>query len=359
MAIAFVGAGTTASEGSRNGADGLDIDMPAVSVDDFLLMFSHRNDNVGVFDVPSGWIDIPELHGVEGSGDDRSTFVSYRIAGASEPTSVLLTHTDLTGGEQWSGSIMAWSGVDTTTPLDVTPVKVTHYTAGANTSNPTPDPITTVTDGALAVVLLAHTGNATITTASSPPTGYTSRAALVSVSQRYLMAAEKDIPTAGTESPGVWDNTPVNTVVEHISATLALRPATAGGTTLSLVAGDLELTGETLTILSTTSVEPAVGALELTGVSPGILGTIASQSGSLELTGGTNEIKGTVSTATGNLELTGETPVVTSNTLISLVAGTLRLRGGTNVITGVITSVNRILREVTRLVTRTVKRLTK
>ena len=227
--ISYVG-DTLTHYSSRNGGTGITIDVPSgVEDGDFLIMFSHRNDNIGDFNTPSGWTRQTAIDGVASPGQDRSTGIFTRVAD-SEPANYLLTHTD-GGNEQWSGVILAYRGVDQTTPLDVTPAG-SHYREVNNSSAPSQAPITTVTDGAWVLALSAITHD-DITT-GNPPTGYTMRVDHTggAIDHRQIQVADKEVATAGLESPSNWQNSVNNSVAESNTATMALRPAatsTGGG----------------------------------------------------------------------------------------------------------------------------------
>jgi len=231
MAITFVGGGGVVDSGSLAGTTGIAlVEHASAAEGDFMLVFMHRNDDVGDFDGEAGWTRLTAIDGVESGGQDRTTgiFWQWRGAGSSDTT---FTHSD-GGNEEWSGEMFAFRGVDPTTPLDVTP-DAAHYSAYLNvasTNVDVPDPITTVTAMAWVVVLMSLTHDDVTTEAD--PSGY-------SVARWYSGSSEdhrqfavwyKQITSAGVESPGAPAYESNTTSAESTYATMALRPAPDGPT---------------------------------------------------------------------------------------------------------------------------------
>ena len=186
-------------------------------------MFSHRNDNVGAFNTPSGWSDIVKQ--TDSAGQDRQVYLGYKVAGSSEGA-VTLTHTD-TANEQWSGCIITFRGVDTTSPLDVA-YSSSHHVARTNKATTNVDAfqnIVTVTDGAWVLALEAVTHDDI--TSDADPSGYTSivRHYGGAIDHRQFQAWYKQVSPAGSETPGAPPYTSNNTQAESNQFTLALRPA--------------------------------------------------------------------------------------------------------------------------------------
>jgi hypothetical protein len=238
MAVSFVAAGVATSNSTAIGTDGLSIAVPTgYAADDLLLLVSHRNDNNGVFDVPSGWTRLDALTVTEDSDADMQSFVAWKKSTASE-SAVTITHTDTTA-EQWLGIMLAYRGVDTTTPIDVTPT-ASHESYIVNCTNPYSDvmpPITTSTDGAMVVTIMCSTSGSSDFGTDVPPTGYATRLYQLD-NQRSLAIWDKIKATAGLESPGAPAFTVADLTRDQIHLTLALKEqgaAPSGGSLLLML----------------------------------------------------------------------------------------------------------------------------
>lgn len=232
MAIIFVNAGTFAQSGSLIGTTGQLADVPTNVVDDdFLIIFSFRHDDPGSFDALAGWTEQTELGAATFQGIDRTNVIYTRVA-SSEPSDYTVTHSD-TDAEEWSTVMLAFRGVNTTTSLDVVPVKATHFLLDEDQTSTTSDrqnkAIITVTNGAWVVIVNNEASNHI--TSGAAPTNYDLRINEVGTSRvnRQIQIATREITTAGTETPGVWVNSVNNTTADANLATLALRPSTTIG----------------------------------------------------------------------------------------------------------------------------------
>jgi hypothetical protein len=145
---------------------------------------------------------------VDGSGYNVEARTYYRVA-SSEPSSYTFTHTSCSS----QGIILAYDGVDTTTPLDVTP---SVATSTGNTSTATS--ITTVTANAMLVLIESDWADAAA--ASTPPTGMTER---FDATLSYV--AEQVKTTAGATGTKVLTNSNVNGGSRWSAVLIALRPA--------------------------------------------------------------------------------------------------------------------------------------
>jgi hypothetical protein len=194
-----------------------------------MYSFQHRNSVVGTFDTISGWVEI--IQNNEAGGEDRGHAIYRRVVtdAGSEPTDYTFTHSD-TGGEQHSSVILAYRGVDNTTPEDLTVVDPTHLAHYVNSTDPNADAaaaITTVTANAWVVIFEAAT-NAVITS-DADPSGYTNRFRNYAVNHRNIQVWDKLVAVAGTETPGAaaWSASDTTTDTSYI--TMALRPGASGG----------------------------------------------------------------------------------------------------------------------------------
>ena len=127
-AIAQRGSATTASGG---GVSSLTINAPTgvVSGDVMVANITLHNGSGGVF-YPSlsGWTAIGSGVNFEGSGANHRFELFYRVAGSSEPSSYTFALNGTADGVE--GAIVAYSGVNNTTPLDATGT----YSTGSGSS---------------------------------------------------------------------------------------------------------------------------------------------------------------------------------------------------------------------------------
>lgn len=226
MAISFVGVGAIASANSLIGTTGQVADVPSGVVDDdFLIIFSHNNGSVGTFDALTGWTKQTAIDGQYTAGTDFEIAIYTRVA-SSEPANYTVTHSD-TVGEQWSTAMVAYRGVDTSTPLDVTPISG-HRSDVLNKASPNVDAfnsITTVTNDAWVLAFEAVTHDEI--TSNADPSGYTNRFRNIGLShpQRQMQLWDTIKATAGAEAPGAPAYTSSGTIADASLITMALRPA--------------------------------------------------------------------------------------------------------------------------------------
>ena len=219
MAIAFRSA---TEAGTAVAATTQVINVPAgVVADDLLLLFIGTADGDTGSVSPSGTWQGPIVNNLNTGGAAPSPpgmSVYWRIA-ASEPASYTITDTESSG---IAGQMLAFSGVDTTTPIDVTTT-----TAQGDSTNADPPSIDYLDAGA-AIVVAAFWDSAG-GDYTAVPSGYTSPDTLgaivgtgggngLSLATAYDLtpAADPENPPAFTSSTEQWG-----------AVTVALRPAVA------------------------------------------------------------------------------------------------------------------------------------
>jgi hypothetical protein len=241
-----------------------------------------------------------------------STSFSYKKMTSSPDTSV----TCLGNSNSLSGVayvVMAFRGVDTSTPIDATTV----VTNGGN-SNPNSAAIVTVTNGA-AVISFAAANNDDA--GGVIPSGYGDR---VYVNQSESLdltvgGAWKTVASAGSENPPGWTGFDTGALGWH-AYTVALRPGASGtfgdgalsssGSATASFVGVYEAAGplaSTATITATFVAAPFVfAALTATGTGTASLaGVSLATSGAFSLTGnGTASFVGGLA-GSGNIGATG------------------------------------------------------
>lgn len=225
MAITFVNAATErfASATSVSPAE------PASAAEDDVFIALSSIDSVdGAWTDPAGWTEVAQFANDFNLVEHQ---ISYIARGVSAP------------GLSWSYSgtaapirttIYAFRGVDTTTPLDVTWVKASHYqqlTDDPTGANPA---ITTNTDNSM--ILLLHTTRFSAGGTPGAPSGY-SLSSTGHGSQPQQNAAYKVLATAGTETPGVWTHTGFSVGADPDEFTLALKEDAAAGIIIPVPTG--------------------------------------------------------------------------------------------------------------------------
>jgi hypothetical protein len=197
-----------------------------VQDNDFILavMFGHDNRLSANPSLPTGFTQL--LAEEETAGNDDTILVGYRIA-SSEPGSGTYDFT-YPDDEDVSAAVVAFRGVDTSTPWDVTYSKSDHYSYQldlgiGSPGDLDPDDITTATDGAFVICIYTASGARSGT--NDPPSGYTIVTDCIRDHYRAkLLIAYREVASAGNEDPGIWDTNPF-AGQDGISVTLALKPA--------------------------------------------------------------------------------------------------------------------------------------
>ena len=224
MAITYVASGTFTEADGLIGTTGQNAALPAgVQENDFLIIYSHRNDDIGTFDNLTGWDRQDAICGVESVQADRTTQIYTKFAGSSEGD-VTVFHSDA-DAEQWGTQMYAYRGVDLTTPFDVTP-DAAHYTPYSNADSPYTDAfdtITTVTDGAFVICILGMVTNQAV--GNEVPTGYTLVENNTVAVARAWIYFHREKASAGLETPGASGSTGIQATEETMNHTFCLRPA--------------------------------------------------------------------------------------------------------------------------------------
>ena len=156
---------------------------------------------------PAGWTEIGTVTDIESAGFHVYSHLYYRVA-SSEGASYTFTHASVSS----QAVVAAYSGVNTTTPLDATP------TANSGlSSTSTALGLTTVTAAAMLVFVEHDFGD--IAAASSPPTGLTER---LDVDISYWADAVQASAGASGNKTMTNSNTGANGFATRL---VALRPA--------------------------------------------------------------------------------------------------------------------------------------
>jgi hypothetical protein len=231
MAITFVAAGT---EQNSTGVNTVEVAAPAGIQDDDLLVLAANQMASGeaISLDEAGWTSVTAQ---QHASDARlNLHVWIKVASSESGTYTL----SVTTNNQWRARMLAYRGVDTTTPQDQTAVDGTE-TSNSDTHDPAA--IVTQTNGAFVLVAVGgkQSGATGVVTQSSGYTVRIDQGAGDGVGwQELLFLEEKEVASAGSETPGQisgLDNSTANDP-EAISVTFALRPA-ATGTTITIPTG--------------------------------------------------------------------------------------------------------------------------
>ena len=222
MAIAFrslsASAGTSGSPATQNKPTG-------VVSGDVMLAWLYVDLNATVSTPATGWTQL-DLQASATSGQTYNMYVYYKVAGASEPTSYSWT---LSAANYNEVLITAFSGVDTTTPIDAHGIR----DAGSTASLTTPTITTSTANDCLVAMLVCWNGNAGASAQNSytlPTNGAFSN------NDTWL---EYKL-NASTGSNGNQAFTCTGPAAGSVVALVALKPASAGGSALSQSLGDTQ-----------------------------------------------------------------------------------------------------------------------
>lgn len=220
MAITFVSANQTSNASQTT----LTPSEPAsVAQDDIIICLAAIHSAGGTWTDPADFTEIDQED--TAPTYQWTTYVGYKIRGSDAGSGYQFSVSS--GAAQIAVSLVAFRGVDLTTPFDVTFVKGSHYVEHDNSVTGAGQPITTATNGA-EVVLLQHWSGSVAGFTLLPPSGYTSRSEVLAASRTNFIVS-KNVASAGTETPGVFTTTGSATIHDSSVYTLALRPAGAGG----------------------------------------------------------------------------------------------------------------------------------
>ncbi|AOT03012.1 PKD domain-containing protein [Arthrobacter sp. U41] len=198
---------TTAFSATATGT--VSLAAPAGRTAGDVLVASFTADKNPTVAVPAGWTAI--VNGLSIGGGAR-VFSYYRVVGSADPTSYTWT---LSTAMKWGGGITAYTGVNTTTPLDsaVATAVNTTYTA----SSITVAGITTASNGAL---LIGGVGFDSSNPAATAPTGWTER--WESTDGQIAEQADRIQATAGATGTATWTFSTAKAVAAWRTA---LKPA--------------------------------------------------------------------------------------------------------------------------------------
>ena len=222
MAIAFIAA-TEAGSGSATNSQAINVPGGVVD-DDLLLLFATIADgDTDSIATPAGWTEVVNNVNTGGAAPSPPGMSVFQRIASSEPGSYTINQTD-TPATGFALQMLAFSGVDTTTPIDVA---ATTATGDGTNANP---PSINYADSE-ATIVVGACWDSTTGVYSAVPTNYTSPSGLGAVTGNgggngCTMATAFDLTPAGDpEDPGTY----TSASEQWASATVALRAAPVGG----------------------------------------------------------------------------------------------------------------------------------
>jgi hypothetical protein len=301
-AIAQRGAATIANANATT----LSIAKPTgvVAGDLMIAQITERGGNATDFANLSGWTSVTAGTDFEGGGAHHRVALLYRVATSADSSVSSYTFSLVSsgGGVNASGAIVAFSGVDTSNPFDVTPGSYTAHTASATAISG----VTSITTASANAVVLMFTGgwenNTTSSYSTTSPGALTQLYGTVSDGNASVGAAWATKATAGSTGTGSATQTQ-----NHAwgAILIALRPvATADATqsTLTPTSSSITADGSSTQVL-TVQAKNSSGTNLTTG---GATVTITKQSGTGSIGAVTDNGNGTYTatvtapTATGS-----------------------------------------------------------
>lgn len=200
---------------------------------DLVIALVGTTDDTGVWTDPADFTEIGQASGLSGSPDMRC-YIGYKVRAATAGSGYAWTFGGAAGG--CTCTLLTLRGIDTSFPIDTTYVEGSHFNDGTiNTPNEAASPILTVTANAWAVILSLYTQG--ISGAAAVPSGYTEQADHLTsaTTSRGTYICSKLIPSITTETPGAFTHTDVTGTSENRSFIIAIRPAAASASKLSVL----------------------------------------------------------------------------------------------------------------------------
>lgn len=222
MAISLVGSGEAAD--GLNSSYTRTVTLPGgVAQDDVVYVLGVQR-NLSDLNLVEDSGTYTELADVFGSDSNSINAAVYRKVQGATPDSTVTVRENTSSITGWMSVVaLVLRGVDTTTPEDAT----TTTASGGNTGRADPPSITTVT--ANAWVLAFGASSQQLADPTTAPTGYGN---VVGIGHPGIIVSTKEIATAGAENPGIYTDFTTSGLQSWAAATVAVRPAAGGGTTV-------------------------------------------------------------------------------------------------------------------------------
>lgn len=189
---------------------------------DFMILWAHINKTDGVWTDPTDFTELDQLTETLGVPDAR-VYIGWKKRASGAGDGYQMDFSGSTGNG--NVGLISYSGVDGSTPFDVTYSNGSHYAAANNDMNAAAAAITTVSDDSMVVLL--YTANGVALTGFSPPSGYGQRSAAPG-SSANMYVSDNVVESFGPETPGLYGHTGTDDQ-DPRQFTVALREAGAGG----------------------------------------------------------------------------------------------------------------------------------
>lgn len=196
------------------------IDKPTGTVaDDYMVAVISVDGGARTITPPAGWTQLALVQ--KTTGDQQTMGVYGKRAGGSEGANYAFTVSGGAGG----GAIVGYSGVDTTTAIDVT-ASTAESTGGTSPVTVAASSVTTVTANAMVLWIAAtdQGANNPISAGFTPPTGFTERVDNSSYDWTTFTVAEKGFASAGATGSVSGTFSASSGSHGYIAALVALRP---------------------------------------------------------------------------------------------------------------------------------------
>ena len=221
-AISYINGSHLSSAGSTSTTPS----EPASCVeDDFIIavaMWQDDDSSGGTITDPADFTQLDNF--AETLGPDGIYYLGHKVRGSDAGNGYAFSTSS--GSDNNHVDLLCFRGVDTTTPLDVTYVKATHYQVRQNDATGAAKAITTSTDNAVVVLLQSARSGSLSNGNGAPPTNYTEALdAELGVSADGFYSAFRTITSFGLETPGSFNHTDTNNNVDMGIFTIALKEA--------------------------------------------------------------------------------------------------------------------------------------
>ena len=217
-----VAAGASSNLSDSIGSTAVAIPVPAGVKAGDVLVAQITADATPTVSAPAGWTDLLGKTVATGSTPGANVSAYYHVVTVGEPADYTWT---LSAAQRWGAGMTAFSGVDTSNPIDAAPVTKNNVAPSATLTLPG---VTTRTAGAMlvgGVAVNASAGSAT------QPSGWAE--AWESSDGQVSELAVRPTGTPGASGPVAWSVSPTTDSAGWVSA---LRPAAVAAPTASFTA---------------------------------------------------------------------------------------------------------------------------
>jgi hypothetical protein len=257
----------SSASGTILSGNNLTISVPSgVQDNDVLICYIYR-DAVGAdtaqTSLPAGWTKLTGISASDTSGRDRVIDIGWKVAD-EELSSYGFTNNGASSHEM-QGYVIAYIGVDTTTPIDVTPTS-SHRSFIENVAADEllPPPVTPNTSPTLAIIFGSLSNAVASDTSATAPSGYTRRFGDTDYREyAFICVADKPLSDTSQETPGYFVLSGWDVGDEGYTATILLREATVAGEVINRVLTENTVVTDPIPGYQLTQERPANSNVEL------------------------------------------------------------------------------------------------